>query len=428
MSSKELRLLEGLSTPQAIENGTTTRFAQCAIFSDRRWRAFEARMLDFSVAKQQQLSPSKLPPRYKLETVSRACDLLHRLSDDGHALTLQEIVDLTGLERTICFRLLRTLEDAKFVRRAQNRKYLSNLRILDGKRYRIGYASEGNDSFSAAVGLGLRRAAAEENLDLIEFDNEFSASAALRNAEALVRQGVDLVIEFQVHDRVAPKLANLFRDANIPVIAIEIPQPNACFFGVDNHKVGTVAGKALLRAAQQHWDGACEELLMLDIGSAGSIPQLRLSASQSVLAKGLATACISTHLESRGDFLRAFEVTRKYLQKVPRRKTLVSGINDFVVLGALRAFEEAGRSQQCMAVGLGAIPEARRELRLGTSSLIGTVAFFPENYGKALVGLVLDALRQNVLPPASYVPVQLITAKNVNQVYPKDIYGDFDSR
>ena len=77
-------------------------------------------------------------------------------------------------------------------------------------------------------------------------------------------------------------------------------------------------------------------------------------------------------------------------------------------------------------MGLGATPEARRELRLGNSSLVGSIAFFPENYGKALIGLALDALHHQVLPPAHYVPIQLITPKNVDQFYPKDIYGSFE--
>jgi ribose transport system substrate-binding protein len=383
-------------------------------------------MLNFGVAKANNGSSEKLSPRYKLETVSRACSLLRQLGDLNRALTLSEVVECTGLEQTICFRLLRTLEDAGFIRRVQSRKYVSNLRILDGKHFRIGYASQGHDSFSAAVGLGLRRAASEENIDLIELDNEYSASTALRNAEALVRQRVDLVIEFQIHDRIAPKLATLFHEAGIPVIAVEIPQPSACFFGVDNYKVGTIAGKALLRAAQQQWQGECDELLLLDLGFAGAIPQLRLSGSQSILRKGLAGSCVATHLESRGEFLRTFEITRKHLQAVPARRTLICGVNDFAVLGALRAYEEAGRSQFCLAVGLGATPEARRELRLGNASLVGSIAFFPENYGKALIGLALDALHHQLLPPAHYVPIQLITPKNVNQFYPKDIYGSFE--
>ncbi|MEO8738056.1 MAG: substrate-binding domain-containing protein [Edaphobacter sp.] len=385
-------------------------------------------MLNFGVAKSRQIPDIKLSHRYKLETVSRACSLLRELGAEDHALTLNEIAERTGFERTICFRLLRTLEDTGFIRRAQSRKYISNVRILDGKRFRIGYASQGHDSFSGAVGLGLHRAASEESIDLIELDNENSATSALRNAEAFVRQHVDLVIQFQVHDRIAPKLASLFGAANIPVIAVEIPQPDACFFGVDNYKVGTIAGKALLRAAQQHWQGESDEVLLLDLGVAGSIPQLRLSGSQNVLLKGLDASSVITHLESRGEFLRAFEVTRKHLQLVPRQRTLVCGVNDFAVLGALRAFEEAGRSKLCLAVGLGGGPEMRRELRLGNASLIGAVAFFPENYGKGLMKLAIDTLHHNFLPPAHYVPVQLITAKNINQFYPKDIYGSFDSQ
>jgi ribose transport system substrate-binding protein len=414
---------------QAIKNFCAVLFAQIAKFCPEVPLCLQTReVLEFGVLKAPQGPAAKLAPRYKLETVTRACSLLRHLSDDGHALTLNEVVECTGLERTICFRLLRTLEDAGFIRRVQSRKYISNLRILDGKRFRVGYASQGHDSFSIAVGLGLRRSASEENIDLIELDNEYSATTALRNAESFVLQHVDLVIEFQVHDRIAPRLSELFRDAEIPVIAVEIPQPDACFFGVDNYKVGTIAGRALLRAAQQQWQGTCDELLLLDLGIAGSIPHLRLSGSQSILLKGLAAPCITTHLESKGEFLRAFEVTRKHLQSTPRRRTLVCGVNDFAVLGALRAFEEAGRAKQCLAVALGAGPEVRRELRLGNASLVGSVAFFPENYGKALISLVLETLHHNTLPPAHYVPVQLVTPRNLSQFYPKDIYGSFDEQ
>lgn len=366
------------------------------------------------------------PSSYKLETVSRACVLLRELNDERQALTLSEIVKRTGLERTICFRLLRTLEDEGFLRRAERHKYASNLRILSGKRFRIGYAAQGNDSFSSAVGQGLRRAANEHQIDLIELDNQYSQKIALRNAEILVQQKLDLAIEFQVYERIATKISSLFSNASIPVIALEIPQPGATFFGVDNHKVGTLAGKALLRAAETEWKGECDELLLLDLEIAGSLPHMRLSSTQSVLRKGLAGNWVTTHLQSRGEFMRAFELTRKYLQSAPKRRTLVTGINDFAVLGALRAFEEAGRSKLCLAVGFGAIPEARRELRLPSTRLAGSVAFFPERYGEGVLKLALDILHQSAAPPAIYVPVQLMTPKNIDQFYPKYIFGQPD--
>lgn len=373
----------------------------------------------------------KSPPavnrgRYSLETVSRACALLREFDHHRHGLTLSEIVERTGIERTICFRLLRTLESEGFLRRAELRRYSSNVRLLKGKRFRIGYASEGSDSFSSAVSQGLRWAATELQVDLIELDNQYSAKAALRNAEMLVRQRVDLAIEFQVYERIGAKLSNLFRDAGIPVIAIEIPQPGATFFGVDNHKVGLIAGKALVRAAHKEWNGACDEVILLDLEIAGSLPQLRLVGAQSELRKGIVGKYMTTHLDSRGDFVRAFELTRRHLQFAPQRRTLLTGVNDFAVLGALRAFEESGRRHLCVAVGLAATSEARRELRLPHSRLAGSVGFFPERYGKTVLSLALDMLDQKAVPAAIYTPVQLITAQNVEQFYPKDIFGKPD--
>ena len=361
--------------------------------------------------------------RYKLETVSRACALLREFNDNRQALTLSEIVERTGMERTICFRLLHTLEEEGFLRKAERRKYASNLRIFSGKRWRIGYASQGHDSFSSALGQGLRWAANEHQVDLIEFDNQYSAKMALRNAEMLVKHRVDLAIEFQVYDRIGAKLSSIFQSATIPVIALDIPQPGAAFFGVDNHKVGLMAGKILLRAAKEEWKGECDELLLLDLEIAGSLPHMRLSGAQSVLRKGLTGPSITTYLESRGEFVRAFELTRKHLQFAPRRRTLLTGVNDFAVLGALRAFEEAGRSNLCKAVCLGGTPDARRELRLPNTRLAGSVAFFPERYGGGILSLAMDILQHKAVPTAIYAPVQLMTSRNVDQFYPMDSYG-----
>jgi ribose transport system substrate-binding protein len=367
-----------------------------------------------------------LSPRHKLETVSRACAVLRQFEDDRQAMTLTEVVQKTGMERTICFRVLHTLVEEGLLRKAERHKYAANFRLLSGKRFRIGYASQGHDSFCMALGQGMRWAAREHQVDLIELDNQYSPKAALRNAEHLIKQGVDLAIEFQVYDRVGRKISELFSQAGIPVIAMEIPQLGATFYGVDNHKVGQIAGKALLHAAQREWNGHFEELLLLDLEIAGSVPHMRVSSALAILRKNNPGSWVTTHLESRGEFLRAFELTRKHLQNNAPRRTLLTGVNDYAVLGALRAFEEAGRAHQCLAVGLGAIPECRRELRMPTTRLVASVAFFPERYGETVISLALDLLNAKPAPPALYAPVQLLTAKNVDQFYPKDIYAQSD--
>jgi ribose transport system substrate-binding protein len=120
--------------------------------------------------------------------------------------------------------------------------------------------------------------------------------------------------------------------------------------------------------------------------------------------------------------VRSFELTRRHLRLVPKRRTLVTGINDYAVLGALRAFEEAGRSHLCLAASYGGGPEARRELRLANTRLVAAVAFFPEKYGESLLLLALDILNKRTHPPAVHMPVQLLTCKNVGDFYPHDTF------
>jgi ribose transport system substrate-binding protein len=367
-----------------------------------------------------------LKSQYKLETVARACSILRLFEDDRQTLSLTEVVERTGLERTICFRLLRTLVDEGLLRHSDRRKYATNVRILSGKHFRVGYASlayDSYDSFVSSVDKGLRWAAASRPIDLIELENRLSVKAALRNAERLVEQGVDLAIEFQVYERIGNKLAHIVEQANIPVIAVDIPHPNAVFLGVDNQRAGVLAGKTLLKAAQANWNGECDEVLLLDLQMTGSLPHLRLSAAQDILRNGLKGDFVVTHLDSRGEFVRSFELTRRHLQMASARRTLILGIDDYAVLGALRAFEEAGRSNKCMAVSHGGGPEARRELRLPNSRLVATIAFFPEKYGESLLLLALDILYKRPTPPAVYMPVQALTRKNVEDFYPHDTFA-----
>jgi ribose transport system substrate-binding protein len=364
--------------------------------------------------------------RYKLETVARACTILRQFADSQQSLSLGEVVERTGLERTIAFRILKTLEQEGLLRRPEGRRYFSNVNILTQKRFRIGYASENSDSFSQAVTQGIRLAASHHHIELIEVENLYSAKAALRNAQKLVERKVDLAIEFQVYERIGSQLSALYEQASIPVIAIEIPQPGAIFFGIDNHRVGQLAGKALVKAAQEHWHGEIDELLLLDLEIAGSLPHLRVSGAEASVRKSLPGSYQILHLDSRGEMERSFELVRHHIQFSPKRKTLICGVNDPAVLGALRAFSEVGRSSFCLALGVGAFPEARRELRSPQTRLIGSIATFPERYGDNLIQLALEILHHKQVPPAVYAPIQLITPQNIDKFYPSTLFADAD--
>jgi ribose transport system substrate-binding protein len=99
---------------------------------------------------------------------------------------------------------------------------------------------------------------------------------------------------------------------------------------------------------------------------------------------------------------------------------LVGGINDPSALGALRAFQEAGRAESCAIMGQNASPEGRAELRVPKTRFVGSVAYFPERYGENLIRVSLDILNQRPVPPAVFVEHKLVTPTTVDHYYPND--------
>jgi ribose transport system substrate-binding protein len=360
-----------------------------------------------------------------VQAVVRACEIIKAFRHQGEELQLGDITERTSLRRTTAFRLLQSLVHGGLLERTARGVYRCPFPPETGRRFRLGFAAQTDSEFSRGVTESLQRAAAKERVDLIMVNNRYSAKEALRNADLLVHERVDLVLEFQTYERVAPIIASKFLEARIPVIAIEIPHPGAVYFGANNYQAGLIAGRALGRWAKEHWNGEVEQIMLLELPIAGSLPQLRITGIQDALRAELPriTGVHTMHLDGKGDFEQILSVVRRSVRRNPRRKTLVGTVNDMCALAALRAFEEVGAGDLCAVVGQNAILDARNELRRPGTRLIGTVAYFPERYGDELIPLALNLLEDKPAPPATFVKHQLLTPKNVNLVYPLDRTG-----
>ena len=94
---------------------------------------------------------------------------------------------------------------------------------------------------------------------------------ALRNAQHLIKEKVDLVIEFQTDEAVAPAIASKYLEAGIPLIAIDIPHPGATYFGANNYQAGLLGGRYLGKYAHTCWNGQVDEVLILELARAGAL-------------------------------------------------------------------------------------------------------------------------------------------------------------
>lgn len=355
-------------------------------------------------------------------TVLRACEVLKAFRHLGEDLTLAGVMERTNLPKTTTFRLLRTLVHGGLLERAGAGAYRNCFGPIASGPFRIGFASQGDTEFAREVTRSIESVAAREHLHLISLSNRYSAREALRNADLLIRERVDLVLEFQTYESVASVIASKFLAANTPVIAIEVPHPGAVFFGVDNYKAGLLGGKALGRWARENWDGQVDQVLLMELPIAGSLLELRLTGFvdglRSELPRILDTPL--ARLNGRGPFDQVLDVVRKYLRRRGKRRTLIGTVNDICALAALRAFEEAGALSDCAVMGQNALREARAELRRPGTRLIGSVAYFPERYGEELIPLALNLLHQKPTPATNFVKHQLLTPRNVDLIYPLD--------
>lgn len=368
-------------------------------------------------------SNSRSRDPYLVKSVVHSSRLLSAFRTPGEALPLREIALRSGLPKTMAFRLLYTLEKCGMIEKLGANLYQSSFRPLKPRLCRLGYAAQGTDyQFSREVTASLERAAKAEGIELISLDNRYSAKIAQRNADLLVREKVDLAIEFQTDETVAPVVAAKYREAGIPMIAIDIPHPGATYYGANNYEAGLIGGRYLGRWVKEHWHSELDEVILLELPRAGNLPQMRLTGMLVGLNLVLPTAknCRITHLNGDGDLGPSFEVVRRHIQGSRSRRVLVGAINDVSAIGGLRAFEEAGRAEACAIMGQNASPEGRAELRVPNTRLVGSVAFFPERYGPELIRVSLDILNKRPVPPAVFVEHKLVTPTTVDHFYPND--------
>jgi ribose transport system substrate-binding protein len=358
-----------------------------------------------------------------VKSLVHASRIMEAFQSAGDVLRLRDVVVRTGFNKGMCFRLLYTLHQCGFLDKVGENHYRLASEVRRRRLYRVGYAAQGQDtSFDREVSLSLTRAAEREHVELITVDNRYQPKIALRTADYLIRERVDLVIEFQTDELIAPAIASKYMEARIPFIAIDIPHPGATYFGANNYQAGLLSGHCLGRWAKRHWGGEPEEILLVELQRAGSLPKARIRGILTGISEvmRIAEPCQTVSIDGDGQFQTSLERVRKHLREAKAKRILVGAANDPSALGALRAFQEAGRASECAIVGQNAEPEARAELRSPHTRLIASVAYFPEKYGDGLLRLALDILGKKAVPPAVFTSHQIITPENVDHFYPND--------
>jgi ribose transport system substrate-binding protein len=369
-------------------------------------------------------------PDYSVRAVVRACAILKAFQTPEEVLRLNQISLKTAVNKVTVFRLLATLVGQGLIERVGVDGYRSKFQPLHTRHYRIGYAAQSSVvAFISTVTEGISAAARQAGIEVMMLNNESSRRIALRNAAQFIRRKVDLVIECQLHASIATTLSEQYAQAGIPVISLDAPQPGAVYFGADNYKAGHIGGNHLGRWAAMNWQGQVDEIISFIEPAAGAVLRARalgiLDGIHDVLRH--ANSLPVFRYEIRPHFEASLMVVRKHLRGSKARHILVGAFNDPTALGALQAFRDFGREDNCAIVGQGATIEARHEMRRSASRLVGSVAYFPETYGEKIIRIATDILEHRIVPPMTLVHHQIVHSLNVNKVYPNDLLMDLRS-
>lgn len=351
---------------------------------------------------------NKTDASYFVPTTSKTLDILESFHAAGEELTLEEIISRAKVPRTTAFRILFTLEQRRYVARKGKRYRLTSSR----KKIRVGFGSLTTDlPFAQVVTASLTRAASAAGMELLVLDNHRDPRTAIENARRMVEENVDAAIEFQRHVDVSPVIADIFGTAGVPLIAVHIPHPGAIYFGVDNYKCGCAAGTRLADFARRRWNGQIDLILLLDIPEGGIVLESRMTGALRAIetALGPQPPGIVHRVGGGGERSRARAAAATILSEHPEaRHILVSACSDDGALGAMDALTAAGRESQAAIAGMEGSAEALEMIARAESPYIASVAFYPEQYGPALMDLVLRLVNGDQVPPFRYVDHELI--------------------
>jgi ribose transport system substrate-binding protein len=347
---------------------------------------------------------------YLIPVLSKSLDILELLQNENEPMTLEAIHRRTLISKTTAYRVLKTFVHRGYLSQASDGTYRH---VTGSKKIRFGFAGQSADlPFSIEVTESLKAAAAAVGVDLLILDNGYDGPTAVRNAEEFIKNKVDLVIEFQVEQEVAPVIGDKIAAAGIPLIAIDIPHPHATYFGVDNYRVGCEAGEELVKHALHHWAGKVDWVIGLDLAEAGQLVQSRITGAFEAVRNGRPDLPVESfvRLDGRGLREKSRKLISDFLHRHPRDKhILIAAATDSSALGAVDAVREHKRVKQVAIIGQDCIAEAMAEMQRAKSPLIGSLSHEASSYGPSLIHLGLSLLRGQTLPPYNYVTHRMVT-------------------
>lgn len=285
------------------------------------------------------------------------------------------------------------------------------------------------------VADGMVSGATTAGVTVREYDNKLDGATALTNADLMIQDHPDIIIDWNAVANVGNALGKKFNDAHIPCLAVNQPIAGCSWFNLSNKEAGVDAAGTMVPLAQgKGWTSSDTTILMVVQSSAGvevndgpryfyitiashisGFPALtpdQLNPQTTVIGshQGIQYECNST---VDGSYANA----KNLLPTIPANNhVMVFGDDTDCTLGALRALTQAGRAGNTMACGLGPTPDGLTNLRTN-SSWVCEEALFLEDWPEYIIAEATAIHMGLKIPPLTSAPQVSLTKDNVDTYY-----------
>jgi ABC-type sugar transport system substrate-binding protein len=255
---------------------------------------------------------------------------------------------------------------------------------------------------------GVREVAAAEGDEVVVLDPGFDPVKQVQNVEDLISRKVDGIVIETVDGQALTSVLEDAKKAGIPVVAndqlVEADELVISQTVSDNYQAGVLAGEEMIKRI----NGKGNVIILNFVGSAA---KAREDGFREAIAKHPEIVVVGV-ADGNGLIEKANAATENLMQANPEIHG-VMGINDQSAMGALAAFEAAGRLNEVAIVAVDGSPQAMQFVKEG--KMLATVKQDPYMLGKLSTQDLYTHLNGGkVEKRLTYVPVTLVNAANVD--------------
>lgn len=256
---------------------------------------------------------------------------------------------------------------------------------------------------------GVREVAEAEGDEVVVLDPGFDPVKQLQNVEDLISRKVDGIVIETVDGQALTSVLEDAKKAGIPVVAndqlVEADELVISQTVSDNYQAGVLAGEELIKKI----NGKGNVIILNFVGSAA---KAREDGFREAIAKYPDIVVVGV-ADGNGLIEKSNMATENLMQANPDINGIM-GINDQSAMGALAAFEAAGRLSDVAIVAVDGSPQAMQFVKEG--KMLATVKQDPYMLGKLSTQDLYTVLNGGTVEKRrTYVPVTLINAANVDQ-------------